>query len=34
MDGIITRNKDDFQQAEINVWSPQEFLDIIAYLMK
>ena len=34
MDGIITRNKDDFHQAEINVWSPQEFLDIIAYLMK
>lgn len=26
MDGIITRNPNDYKKAEINIWTPEEFL--------
>ena len=29
MDGIITRNKGDYSQSALNVWSPQEFMDLL-----
>lgn len=26
MDGIVTRNPSDYKEAEIKIWSPEEFL--------
>ena len=29
MDGVVTRNKDDYTQSNIPIWTPQELLEIL-----
>lgn len=29
MDGIVTRNEDDFEKSEVKVWRPEELLSFV-----